>query len=166
MGCTAFVISTSQQFMKNSDGDWVEITTKTSGGSEDLGDGIYDGGNIDDSDPTQEDKVDALAAQITELKNNMVSKDGANATGTWNINISGNVEPQSFSGDIDTITTPGYYLVTDGTNTPEEGVYIIVNYKIDSDNIRQCALGANSIYIRDYAATEWQSWIKIQGENM
>ena len=62
-GSTVFVIKTSKYYMLNGKRTWIEISpygmgnssnsgSGGSGGSGSEGDGIYDGGSIDGSDPT------------------------------------------------------------------------------------------------------------------
>lgn len=165
MGSTAFVIATSQNYMKNSDDEWIEITTKTSSGGGGSGgdDNIFDGGDIDLAE-----QVTKLTEQVKTLQDTVVMKDGTGATGTWNINISGTIEPREITEDLDDVITSGYYKVGEGvTNSPSEtGTFIVVNYSVGENEIRQCALGADSIYIRDYTDTQWSNWNNLKGDTI
>ena len=172
---TAFIIENSKTYMKNSKNEWVEVYIGSGGGSNSKDDpedenGIYDGGNIDSSDPTIDDVYSSLSSKVEEIEQNMVKKDGSGATGTWDINISGVVETKTLdaAADLDETTEAGTYAVASAasiTNKPEqvttESVVLLVIKTTETD-VRQILVTDKDIYLRDFVTDSWNEWTIIE----
>lgn len=72
---------------------------------------------------------------------------------------------KTVTGDLNELTTSGFYYVQHPTNSPTTAwVHAIVNSSDDNNHVIQLVLpdnGSEGVYYRDQTSGSWASWSKL-----
>ena len=72
---------------------------------------------------------------------------------------------KTVTGDLDELTTSGFYYVQQPTNSPTTSwVHVIVNASDDKKHVIQLLMpdnGSEGAYYRDQTSGSWSSWSKL-----